>query len=71
MASLLYGKFQLFHRNFSLMEKLQNETAMYTRLVYIDTVGHAPNITSTSKPLASVKYHFCQSIYSKIHKKVK
>jgi hypothetical protein len=22
------------------MEKLQNETAMYTRLVYIDTVGH-------------------------------
>jgi hypothetical protein len=40
MASLLYGKFQLFHRNFSLMEKLQNETAMYTRLVYIDTVGH-------------------------------
>jgi hypothetical protein len=41
MASLLYGKFQLFHRNFSLMEKLQNETAMYTRLVYIDTVGHA------------------------------
>jgi hypothetical protein len=41
MVSLLYGKFQLFHRNFSLMEKLQNETAMYTRLVYIDTVGHA------------------------------
>jgi hypothetical protein len=38
MASLLYGKFQLFHRNFSLIEKLQNETAMYTRLVY--TVGH-------------------------------
>jgi hypothetical protein len=38
MASLLYGKFQLFHRNFSLMEKLQNETAMYTRLVYIDTL---------------------------------
>jgi hypothetical protein len=40
MASLLYRKFQLFHRKFSLMEKLQNETAMYTRLVYIDTVGH-------------------------------
>jgi hypothetical protein len=40
MVSLLYGKFQLFHRNFSLMEKLQNEKAMYTRLVYIDTVGH-------------------------------
>jgi hypothetical protein len=40
MASLLSGKFQLFHRNFSLMEKLQNETAMYTRLVYINTVGH-------------------------------
>jgi hypothetical protein len=39
MASLLSGKFQLFHRNFSFMEKLQNETAMYTRLVYIDTVG--------------------------------
>jgi hypothetical protein len=25
------------------MEKLQNETAMYTRLVYIDTVGHGHN----------------------------
>jgi hypothetical protein len=25
------------------MEKLQNETAMYTRLVYIDTVGHDSN----------------------------
>jgi hypothetical protein len=25
------------------MEKLQNETAMYTRLVYIDTVGHDYN----------------------------
>jgi hypothetical protein len=26
------------------MEKLQNETAMYTRLVYIDTVGHASEL---------------------------
>jgi hypothetical protein len=40
MASLLYGKFQLFHRNFSLMENLKNETAMYARLVCMDTVGH-------------------------------
>jgi hypothetical protein len=55
MASLLYGKFQLFHRNFSLMEKLQNETAMYTRLVYIDTVGHDADKRHKQTP---VNHHF-------------
>jgi hypothetical protein len=35
------------------MEKLQNETAMYTRLVYIDTVGHGYYTAGRGNDIAS------------------
>jgi hypothetical protein len=45
------------------MEKLQNETAMYARLVYIDTVGHADSTVDTHSTSRGRFFRFLQILF--------